>query len=109
MSTHVPFDKETKELGTYLLVLLVDQISNDLVVLQGGQPELRDTLDVGLVARLVDLLDTSLFLVLLRVRDVTDGLTSGDLLLGGLSLSGDDLLSSGVKRSVSGSKLERTI
>jgi len=78
------------------------------VVLQGGQPELRNTLDVGLVARLVDLLNTSLFVILIRVRDVANSLAGSDFLLSGLSLSGDDLLSSGIKGSVSGSELERT-
>jgi hypothetical protein len=99
---------ETQELQTHLLVLLVDQVSNDLVVLQGGQPELGNTLDVGLVARLINLFNTSLLIVLVRVRDIADGLTGSDLLLSGLSLSGDDLLSSSVERSVSGGELERT-
>jgi len=37
------------------------------VVLEGGQPELGDTLDVSLVARLIDLFNAGLVVVILRI------------------------------------------
>lgn len=90
---------------THLLVLLGDKFTDDLVVLEGGQPELGDTLDIGLLARLVNLLDTSLVILVLRVGYITGGFSGSDLVLGGLGLSGDDFLSSSVERSVTGSEL----
>lgn len=86
---------------THLLVLLGDHLADDLVVLEGGQPELGNTLDVGLVTGLVDLFDTSLVVLILRIGHVADGLTGSDLVLGRLGLSGNDLLSSSVERCVS--------
>lgn len=86
---------------THLLVLLGDHLADDLVVLEGSQPELGNTLDVGLVTGLVDLFDTSLIVLILRVGHVADGLTGSDLVLGRLGLSGNDFLSSSVERSVS--------
>jgi hypothetical protein len=86
---------------THLLILLGDHLADDLVVLEGGQPELRNTLDVGLVTGLVDLFDTGLVVLILRVGHVANGLTGSDLVLSRLGLSGNDLLSSSVERCVS--------
>jgi hypothetical protein len=66
------------------------------MVLECGQPEFGDTLNIGLIARLVDLLNSGLLIILVRVRYIADSFTGSDFFFGRLGLSGDNLLSAGV-------------
>lgn len=83
-----------------LLVFISDELRQGHSVLHGSEPEFRDTLGTvcgGLVV--VDLGDLSLLLIVVLVIRV-GVLALGDLLLCGLGLSGDDVLTTRVERLV---------
>lgn len=90
---------------THLLISVGDGLGDSNVVPQGSQPELGDTSNLAILVLLVGNLGNpgTLLLVVLVIR--VSGLTSFNLGVGGLSLSGDDGLPSLVKRSVLGKEL----
>jgi hypothetical protein len=74
--------------------------SDDVVILQSGQPKLGDTLDSTFTS-LANLLHMGLrFVLILGVGNIADRFTSSDLFLSGLDLSRDDLLTTVIQRCV---------